>query len=297
MPIQLQLKNQNGDVVLWTPVATRYPELSKRYPPEDGYSISITSRSPLSPELSEMYLQCIKQGLKPTDMGLPELPNLKNMIFTAELRKDGVLIRNAEVLHQIHRFKDYERAQTGALNRLCEACGLPGKSLLEDELLNIAEIGSEVAGIIYPDDYFEADNMRLIHDTDSSPSEEPVRKSMSESEVVEDKQLQLNESKPEPLEQHPEIVQTKEPDQDEIPFVPEEQSIQPSESEAIPQSDQQKIEPHPPGPLFSKAVQRLKILHDAGQMTEISEKDLRTSIELCNQVVMAKLGVTMEAAV
>lgn len=286
MSIILRLQNEDGTIVSWEPASQRYHKLEQLYPISQGYQITVTSRSPIFPELLKLYALCIEHGRKPEEYGLPNLPQKENLIFVAELSKDGNLLRRAEVYQPVRKFKDYERGQTAALNRLLELSGIPGKRLVEDELINISELGTEVAGVSWPDDYLSKDSFDDVYPSETSES--PTVPSNHEPEPVTPPE-EVEDSAPTES-----VVNQQMALASHVPSSP--QAPDPFQLEATSETSASQLEAENESldpVLLNKAKTRLHQLHNDGKLLDISFEQLKSE-DLCLQVLQTKIGDTLE---
>lgn len=129
------LARGDGTTFEYKRVSARIPEFLKEFPPSDGYRIEITCQDYLSarPGLQALYLAALEKGMKPTDLGLPEIKSHSLLIFEAKLFRNNELICNRHAMRQIVGYKDLEIAETAAFQRLMAAMGFGGELFDDDE--------------------------------------------------------------------------------------------------------------------------------------------------------------------
>lgn len=138
----------NGVVVIDTPdgpkpyrkLSVRIPEFLRDYPVKEGFRILVRQLDALSYQkgLLELYQAAIRAGKKPSEVGLPEVQPEAAMVFEAVLvDRSGETLATATAVQRIREFKDWERGETAARQRLLAALGYGGDILDEDEAANL----------------------------------------------------------------------------------------------------------------------------------------------------------------
>lgn len=125
-----------GEIKDYKLLSARIPDFLKAFPKEDGYRVKVETYDPLSikPGLLKLYDAAISAGKNPQDVGLPPLPSGDSVIFRASLvDKDGNVLESASALRAIYQYKDWEKGETAARQRLVAALGFGGESFDEDE--------------------------------------------------------------------------------------------------------------------------------------------------------------------
>lgn len=127
--------NDAGDPIEYRKLSARLPEFLVAYPPRDGYQIKIDYLDPIEakPGLSELYKSAVAAGKKPEDLGLPPVAG-NTMIFRARLIcPEGRELSSGSALILIQAYKDWEKGETAARQRLLAAMGYGGDMLDVDE--------------------------------------------------------------------------------------------------------------------------------------------------------------------
>ena len=139
----IQILNTDGTLSDYRPLSERLPAFLEAYPKAEGWQVRMSEREGLmvKPELVRLWQAAIEAGKNPAELGLPELPT--NMfLFVAELvSPDGKVVETAAAWRPVVEYKDYEKGQTQARQRLLAACGFGGDMLDADEVSDIEEQG------------------------------------------------------------------------------------------------------------------------------------------------------------
>ena len=139
----IQILNPDGTWSDYRPLSERLPAFLEAYPKNEGWQVRMSEREGLvvKPELVRLWQAAIEAGKNPAELGLPELPT--NMfLFVAELvSPDGKVVETAAAWRPVVQYKDYEKGQTQARQRLLAACGFGGDMLDADEVSDIEEQG------------------------------------------------------------------------------------------------------------------------------------------------------------
>lgn len=113
--------DSNGNPVDYRLLADRLPEFYKMFPLQKGYSVVIEPRP--------------FEGLR-KDL----------VIFQAKLLDpENRVLLTASAMGEVIQYKDWEKLETAARQRLVAAAGLDGGVLVEDELRDIRDQGGELA--------------------------------------------------------------------------------------------------------------------------------------------------------
>jgi hypothetical protein len=130
----ITLFDEHGEAKDYKKLSFRLPEFLKKYPKEEGYQVVIEKADMLDmkPALKALYLAAISAGVDPKTVGLPEIKNLA-IVFTATLRRGGVDLESGSALVPILEYKDWEKGETAARQRLLSALGFGGEVLDADE--------------------------------------------------------------------------------------------------------------------------------------------------------------------
>lgn len=156
-------------VTLYKKAASRVPEFLEYYGPEQGYQIEteINDTLSLKPQLKELYLATIQAGKNPQEVGLPEIPG-HVMIYWARLKKDGQTIAEAHAVRPVSQYKDSEKGETAALQRLMARLGFAGEVLESDEAEDMADQDLET-GEAVPEQASESDTDEEEKGADAPP--------------------------------------------------------------------------------------------------------------------------------
>ncbi|WP_287963465.1 hypothetical protein [Alcanivorax sp.] len=124
-------------------LSSRMTRFLEAYPPADGYQIQVSHKDYLEvrPRVADLWAKAIELGRKPAEFGLPdELPAV--VVFEARLLDpDGRTLVTASALRPIQSYKDWEKGETAARQRLVAAAGFHGSLLDEDEREDMADQG------------------------------------------------------------------------------------------------------------------------------------------------------------
>lgn len=168
------VETEYGDYI---PLHLRMPKFLEAFPLEDGFAVQIEVCDPLSlkPGLLSLYKCCIENGASLDDFGLPRVPVGPEIVFTAKLVKDGIVLNSASCLRVVEHEHDYSLAETASRQRLLAACGFPGHpSELEDRVainsgqpVNLGESESDASSLLHeepiePENQDESDNEQSV---------------------------------------------------------------------------------------------------------------------------------------
>ena len=127
--------NDEGEAIQYRRLSARLPEFLAAYPPTEGYQVRIDYLDPIEakPGLNGLYQSAISGGHNPTDIGLPAITG-NTMIFRAQLLSpDDKIISSGSALVLIQDYKDWEKGETAARQRLLASLGFGGSVFDEDE--------------------------------------------------------------------------------------------------------------------------------------------------------------------
>lgn len=132
-----------GDMVRYRRLSARLPEFLETYPPREGFRVEVKYLDPVEvkPGLKSLYEAALAAGKAPVEMGLPAL-TATTVIFRAELiDTDGRILATASALRPIQSYKDWEKGETAARQRLLAALGFGGEVFDADEAGDQADQG------------------------------------------------------------------------------------------------------------------------------------------------------------
>jgi len=141
---KIEIFSADGDVKDYLLLSARIPQFREKYPIEEGYRVKIEVSDALSakPSLMRLYESAISNGHKPSDLGLPPLPGGEAIIFRASLLdKDETVLESASAYKPILQYKDWEKGETAARQRLLAALGFGGEFFDKDEESDITDQG------------------------------------------------------------------------------------------------------------------------------------------------------------
>jgi hypothetical protein len=145
--MKIELFTPEGGVKSYKLFSARLPDFLKAYPKEQGYRVQVEASDTLTSKagLLRLYEVAIAAGKSPDQVGLPPIPAGDVVVFKATLLdKDGVALESASALRVIRQYKDWEKGETAARQRLISALGFGGDCFDEDELSDIEEQGLQV---------------------------------------------------------------------------------------------------------------------------------------------------------
>jgi hypothetical protein len=131
----ITLFTPEGDSIRYRRLSARLPEFLEAYPPRDGYRVEVRYLDPVEvkPGLKRLYEAALTAGKTPAEAGLPALA-ATTVIFRAELiDAEGRMLATASALRPIQSYKDWEKGETAARQRLLAALGFGGEVFDEDE--------------------------------------------------------------------------------------------------------------------------------------------------------------------
>ena len=123
--------------VLYRRYAARLPAFLEAYSPKEGYRVEISRTDLLSLQTGRLSLlrEAIIAGKKPSDVGLPGIESdVNTLVCTARLLDpQGQVVRSGSAAMQVLEYKDFEKLETAANQRLLAALGMGGEVFNEDE--------------------------------------------------------------------------------------------------------------------------------------------------------------------
>lgn len=133
------------DDVIYKRYAARIPAFLNAYPPKEGYCVVISWTDLLSLQTGRLSLlrEAVIAGRKPSDVGLPGIENdVNTLVCTARLLDpQEQVVRSGSATMQVLEFKDFEKLETAANQRLLAALGFGGEVFDEDENADLAAQG------------------------------------------------------------------------------------------------------------------------------------------------------------
>jgi len=144
MDSSIKIFNPDGSYNDWQRLSARIPAFRKAFPAEQGYRVEIEYLDPIEakPGLKQLYQTTLEAGKTPQDVGLPDIPQGK-MIFRATLvSPDGSVLESGSALCAVIAYKDWEKGESAARNRLLAALGFGGDVFDADEDADIAHQGA-----------------------------------------------------------------------------------------------------------------------------------------------------------
>jgi|GEM_PF-2863180 len=141
----VEIFEPTGEVKKYRLLSERLPEFLAAYGPDKGYRVilKVTDLASIQAGLTSLYVEAIKAGVKPTEAGLPPMPG--GLVFRATLiDKNGNEVANATSHRfRLESYKDFEKAETAARQRLLAALGFGGEILDGDETGDVSDQGKE----------------------------------------------------------------------------------------------------------------------------------------------------------
>lgn len=198
----LSFTNDQGEKVDWKRLSARIPEFLEKYP-LGQYSLhtDVTDILALQPGLKDLYLRCIETNIPPESMGLPSISEYLGVIVTRKLVKDGEVVAESSAQSPLTQYKDYERVETAALQRLLALLGFPGRmdgggSFDDDEMNDLCQQGLAVqSGEDTQDsvDAISADSSSISSEPEPTVDSQPERATPAEAPAV-DSQTEFDET-------------------------------------------------------------------------------------------------------
>jgi len=143
------IQTPEGDK-LWRPVSERTAQFNKDYPSKSGYRVVFVRKDALSYQAGrlELYKAAINAGQSFEKVGLPPLNDVTTMVVEATLYgQDDKPITSGTAAKQILEYKDWERLETAAFQRLLAKLGYHGEVLDADEDAEIAALAKTPAPV------------------------------------------------------------------------------------------------------------------------------------------------------
>lgn len=132
--MSITIFSPSGEATEYRTVSERLPDFQKMFPLSEGYRVIRThvSGSDYSATIHEIWIEALKAGKNPLDIGLPRISGM-SVVFEASLYLKEVLIANASAYKVVSNPKDWEAGETAAFQRLMAACGLGGSDMDMDD--------------------------------------------------------------------------------------------------------------------------------------------------------------------
>lgn len=137
----VELFDSTGEPRNYALFSGRLPEFMAAYPATDGWKVErdVVSAASLATDLVQLHAAAVGAGKRPVELGLPPLPT--GYVFRCRLvNSKGEVVRTASTWAFIRDmdvpgagFRDWERAETNAFQRLIAALGFGGDWLDQDE--------------------------------------------------------------------------------------------------------------------------------------------------------------------
>lgn len=175
------LLDERGGATEYKRLSARLPEFRKQYPATE-YRVVIEADSVLdhSPALAGLYAKAIEKGLRPLDLGLPPIDG-SAIVFTAKLiDQNGDCVETGSARREVTLFKDWEKGETAARQRLIAALGFGGDIIDDDENGDIKDQGLKVGNSDQRPTPLKAVNETKSHQTDDAS----ISSADSESEMT-----------------------------------------------------------------------------------------------------------------
>lgn len=140
---EITLFTPEGETVRYRRLSARLPKFLEAYPPREGFRVEAKYLDPVEvkPGLKRLYEAALTAGKTPAEAGLPAL-TATTVIFRAELiDAEGRILATASALRPIQSYKDWEKGETAARQRLLAALGFGGEVFDEDEAGDQADQG------------------------------------------------------------------------------------------------------------------------------------------------------------
>lgn len=144
----VEMFTERGEVKEWRRLTARIPGFLEKYPLTEAWRCERCvqeAAAALAPQLSAMHLAAISAGKVPADLGLPPLPT--GYVFTCTLiHPNGLPAASGSAYFMSSRFsdfdgfKEYEKTETAAFQRLLASLGLGGEILDADEDRAVQEV-------------------------------------------------------------------------------------------------------------------------------------------------------------
>jgi len=123
----IEIFQEDGSVRKYRSLSERLPEFLAAFPISEGFRVEVEAKA-----LAEICPGVESAGV----------------VFTASLYKGDAVVANASAHRfSLSQFKDWEKGETAARQRLLAACGFGGDVLDEDEALDMKDQGLQVAQV------------------------------------------------------------------------------------------------------------------------------------------------------
>ena len=173
----VELFNMDGSVSKYKKLSARLPEFLKRFPPEEGYSVTVESNDALSIKqgLLQLYKAAIKSGRSFEEVGLPPYKVENTIIFTARLRDgNNRILSERQAVKVVMDYKDFETGETSAVQRLLASVGFGGEIFDDDENRDFEDQSLETRLV---------SDTELINEEDSPVNTDENKETISTSDV------------------------------------------------------------------------------------------------------------------
>lgn len=125
--------------------SARLPDFLKAYPPTSGYRVVVEQTDLLSLQKGRLSLlrEAIIAGKKPSDVGLPGIERDVNILVCTSklLDSQDKIVRSASASKHVIEYKDFEKLETAANQRLLASLGFGGDVFDEDEDADLRDQG------------------------------------------------------------------------------------------------------------------------------------------------------------
>lgn len=125
--------------------SARLPAFLKAYPPTSGYRVVVEQTDLLSLQKGRLSLlrEAIIAGKKPSDVGLPGIERDVNILVCTSklLDSQDKIVRSASASKHVIEYKDFEKLETAANQRLLASLGFGGEVFDEDEDADLRDQG------------------------------------------------------------------------------------------------------------------------------------------------------------
>lgn len=139
----LEFFGPNGEVKHYIPLSARIGDFLAAYP-KDKYRVEVEHYDPMAckPGLLALYQAALAAGKRPDEVGLPAISAGDVMVFKATLYgTDDKPLETASALRVVKHYKDWEKGETAARQRLIASLGFGGEVFDQDESDDIRDQG------------------------------------------------------------------------------------------------------------------------------------------------------------
>lgn len=168
---KIELFTPEGNVKDYKLFSARLPDFLSAYPKDQGYRVKVETTDPMShkPGMLKLYEIAIAAGKSPLEVGLPPIAQANTVVFTASLLdKEGNVLESASALKVILEYKDWEKGETAARQRLIAALGFGGECFDADELSDMKDQGLQTSN--------DAQQQQSTATSDPAAKQEPESK-------------------------------------------------------------------------------------------------------------------------